>query len=89
MLMSTIRDAEWFIDVNDNIVVVLAGRPSGPASDWDDVHKKVVEAMSEVRQVIRSSSNRRGNYKSVSVGLSHGGGQTVSCLSLLRYYVNT
>ena len=82
-------DTRAFVTQNGRIPVVAAGRPD--CKEYDKSIAELGEICEEVRRVYafnpKTKPNRRGDYASVSVGLSYGGGQTVrTCLldSLIR-----
>lgn len=85
------KTTNLILDRNHLIVAVLAGQPD----NWDGVAEEAFRAMEEAREKMvflcpsckgkpwrawcERCVNRRGDYKSASVGLSYGGGQGV-CL---------
>ena len=58
-------------------MTVLAGRPRG--DDWEDMHTRMSSLMEHAGdQVQNARPERRGNFVSISTGVSYGGGQMVS-----------
>ena len=67
------------IDEEDRIISVLAGRPKG--EDWDDVHQRMSDLLRDAPCHLETvRQERRGDFVSLSTGVSYGGGQTV-CVS--------
>ncbi|KAI0707016.1 hypothetical protein C8Q76DRAFT_629056 [Earliella scabrosa] len=76
---------------DDEVLVVAAG---GPASeDYDAVNREMMDVFEDVQKVYvfnpSAKANRRGDYNSVSIGVSYGGGQqTVKNLSHAKHNVD-
>lgn len=81
------------VDQEDRIVAVLVGRPTdAPGRDaWAQTTQEVYELLPQLEEQLKwggkqtlpsppgsSGENRRGNYRTVSIGPSYGGGQTAS-----------
>lgn len=65
------------LDAANRIMTVLAGRPRG--DDWEDMHTRMSSLMEHAGdQVQNARPERRGNFVSISTGVSYGGGQMVS-----------
>lgn len=65
------------LDDENRIMGILAGRPKD--HDWDIVHAEMSKKLEEAGNKLPSSRQeaRRGQYFSLSTGVSHGGGQKV------------
>ena len=64
-------------DQHDRIVTMLAGRPQD--DDWDDVHAQMSAHLEDAGGEVQCPrKERRGDFISLSTGVSYGGGQTVS-----------
>ena len=63
----------------DQVLVVAGGRPTSP--DFDAANQEMIAICEDIQQVYKfkpgASTNRRGDYNSVSIGVSYGGGQQV------------
>lgn len=59
--------------------MVAAGRPQ--CAEYDTALQELVNICEDIRSVYafnpKAKANRRGDYASVSIGVSYGGGQTV------------
>lgn len=66
------------------MIVAFAGAPEDP--EWPEVVSKAVDALKEAREqglkteafAGRDSRHRRGNFFTLTTGISHGGGQKVA-----------
>ncbi len=89
LLTTLYSQPKLITDKAGRTVVILAGRPVDNDT-WDQTMAGVQAALDEVERRLRfgsnhvvpvppggSKENRRGEFKSVSVGVSLGGGQTV------------
>jgi hypothetical protein len=65
-------------------VAVLAGRPRG--DDWDivvgEAGEQIREARGQCQFTEKQAHHRRGDFPALAVGISYGGGQTVSASHL-------
>ncbi|KAF8121002.1 hypothetical protein EV363DRAFT_1406672 [Boletus edulis] len=63
------------VDEEDRIITVLAGRPLG--DDWDEVHAEISTLLHDAGPKVGKprKQERRGDYTSLSFGVSYGGGQ--------------
>ena len=78
---SNTRECQPIIDADGLVVGVLGAMLKG---DWEDIFQSVVEAIEEGRGRLRFSSNQKdhchGRFSALTVGISHGGGQSVSTI---------
>lgn len=71
------RTPTAIVDQEDRVMAVLAGRPD--SQDWDSVHAQMSALLQETGANIPGPhKERRGNFVSLSTGVSYGGGQMVS-----------
>jgi hypothetical protein len=56
-------------------VAVCVGFPRGDET-WHDVRRQAANCLDEAGQRLHFKKNRRGDLLALSVGISHGGGQT-------------
>lgn len=74
------------VDADDFIIGLLGGMPGDP--NWDTVQLNASDAIDTTRAQLKFESkdlhHRRGNFPALGVGISHGGGQTVSTLYYLQ-----
>ena len=63
----------------DQVLVVAGGRPTSP--DFDAANQEMIAICEDIQQVYKfkpgGKTNRRGDYNSISIGVSYGGGQQV------------
>ena len=72
------------VDADGRLFGVFVGPPKDD-STWPDVTEGVRAALGIAKKKLsfKRKLDRRGRFKTIAVGLSYGGGQTVSfCLSL-------
>ncbi|KAI0054920.1 hypothetical protein BV25DRAFT_1816360 [Artomyces pyxidatus] len=65
-------------DNHDRILAIFAARPDG--ADWDECHQSALEAYDRFAATPGALSDdmfRRGEFATLSAGVSYGGGQTV------------
>lgn len=71
------RTPAAIVDKQDRVITVLAGRPN--TRGWDLVQKRMTTLLEDAGFEARAPrKERRGDYVSLSHGVSYGGGQTVS-----------
>ena len=77
---TTVRDTRPIVTQQGFVPAVAAGRPM--CQEYDRCVEDMSELCEEIRAVYaqdpQAKPNRRGRYDSVSIGVSFGGGQTVS-----------
>lgn len=72
-----LRTPTAIIDQEDRVMTVLAGRPDG--EDWSQVHARMSALLEQAGANIPGPrTERRGNFVSLSTGVSYGGGQMAS-----------
>jgi hypothetical protein len=68
------------LDKQEHIIAVLAGWPAN--GSWDsitqDISQNIEAAHLECKFSKNAEKHRQGNYWALSIGISYGGGQTVS-----------
>lgn len=65
------------MDEEDQIISVLAGQPQ--AEDWDNVHHQMSDLLQDTPRHLEGIHQEwRGNFISISTGVSYRGGQTAS-----------
>jgi hypothetical protein len=73
------RAAHAVTDRCGRIIAMLTARPEDPG--WEDDIKEIATAMAaagkDVQWILDDLNHRRGWFKSLSTGVSYGGGQTV------------
>lgn len=62
------------------LYVLLAGRPADPgyAEELSDLQSAMIKAGGQFSFTGRLAKNRRGDYRAISAGVTHGGGSKVS-----------
>ncbi|KAI0056202.1 hypothetical protein BV25DRAFT_1814465, partial [Artomyces pyxidatus] len=68
-------------DKHDRILAIFAGH--APSADWEDCHTSALQAFNNFASQPNALSDdmfRRGNFATLSAGVSYGGGQTVPCV---------
>ena len=81
------------VDLDQRVIAVLAGRPSNWQIVHDEAIKAIQVAAAETTTLCskcqdkpwtewceKTCANRRGSYRFISYGLSHGNGHSVSAL---------
>lgn len=78
VLISLCRETILIVDREDRIIAILAGRPSG--KDWEETVQKYLQALARAKESLQfgKKCDRRGPFRTIAVGVSYGGGQTVS-----------
>lgn len=74
----SIRTTLGITDKDGRVICVFAGGPSGDAS-WSGVVQGAQVAMADAKRRLRFSGkrDRRGEFQTIAMGLSYGGGQMV------------
>ena len=65
------------VDVNGKVIAVFAGHPADPV--WEKKQHEACEKLEKARETIQEKDSnqtpRRGEFKTMRCGVSHGGGQ--------------
>jgi hypothetical protein len=86
-------DAGYIVDENDQIVAILAGRPT--PDSWDDLSANIARTLDEAGEQTKVNNStcrddhRRGKFKALASGISFGNGQTVRPLFPFYFHSNT
>lgn len=78
------RKPRALLDKTGRVFTVLVGKPKDTAG-WDRVNAQVQEAFDGARASYKldpkQKSHRRGEYPTISAGISYGGGQKVGIVN--------
>jgi hypothetical protein len=84
ILMSAVRNPVPILGEKGEVLVLLAGRPKdlGYCQDLSQLEAAMLEAKKDFDFSSGHAKNRRGRYRAISTGVTHGNGSKVgfSCL---------